>query len=297
MASPSEETTIVLYHYSTSPYARRVVWYLALRGIPYVQCMQPPVMPRPDVAKLGVAHRRIPILSIGRDVYLDSRLMLRKLESLYPSRPRLGASGPDQAALERLLEVLTIDGGVFRNAMSVLPTSLPMLRDPAWFKDRSGYVGAPLSAEAMERNKPDAVNEVRRNMEFLETTLLADGRDWVLKTDGPSLADIEAVWLVHWLTGIPGALPKEYISAEKFPKVFAWIARFQKEISAAKKAAPKVETVSGDEAAKIVTSSPYNEPEGKVDTNDALVAAASLTAGEEVVVWPTDTGATHKDSG
>ncbi|KAH0442805.1 glutathione S-transferase [Colletotrichum camelliae] len=254
-------------------------------------------MPRPDVAKLGVAHRRIPILSIGRDVYLDSRLMLRKLESLYPSRPRLGASGPDQAALERLLEVLTIDGGVFRNAMSVLPTSLPMLRDPAWFKDRSGYVGAPLSAEAMERNKPDAVNEVRRNMEFLETTLLADGRDWVLKTDGPSLADIEAVWLVHWLTGIPGALPKEYISAEKFPKVFAWIARFQKEISAAKKAAPKVETVSGDEAAKIVTSSPYNEPEGKVDTNDALVAAAGLKAGEEVVVWPTDTGATHKDSG
>ncbi|CAI0646160.1 unnamed protein product [Colletotrichum noveboracense] len=297
MASSGEERKIVLYHYPSSPYARRVVWYLALRGIPYVQCMQPPVMPRPDVEKLGVAHRRIPILSIGRDVYLDSRLMLRKLESLYPSRPRLGASGPDQAALERLLEVLTIDGGVFRNAMSVLPTNLPMLRDPAWFKDRSGYVGAPLSAEAMGRNKPDAVNEVRRNMEFLETTLLADGRDWVLKTDGPSLADIEAVWLVHWLTGIPGALPKEYISAEKFPKVFAWIARFQKQISAAKKAAPKVETVSGDEAAKIVTASPYNEPEGKVETNDALVAAAGLKAGEEVVVWPTDTGATHKDSG
>ncbi|KAL0942470.1 glutathione s-transferase [Colletotrichum truncatum] len=297
MASPDEEKAIVLYHYSTSPYARRIAWYLALRGIPYAQCMQPPVMPRPDVAKLGVAHRRIPILSIGRDVYLDTRLMLRKLESIYPSRPRLGASKPDQAALERLLEALTIDGGVFSNAINLLPTSLPMLRDPAWFKDRSGYAGVKLSAEVMERNKPQAVNEVRRHMEFLETTLLADGRDWVLKTDGPGLADIEAVWLVHWLSGIPGALPKEHISAEKFPKVFAWIVRFQKALSTAKKAAPKVKTVSGDEAAEIIISSPYNEPQEHVDPQDALVAAEGLKSDDVVVVWPTDTGASHKDSG
>jgi hypothetical protein len=26
---------------------------------------------------------------------------------------------------------------------------------------------------------------------FLETTMFADGRAWILKTDGPSLADIE----------------------------------------------------------------------------------------------------------
>ncbi|KAF9882018.1 glutathione s-transferase [Colletotrichum karsti] len=297
MASAKEEKNIVLYHYSTSPYARRIGWYLALRGIPYVQCIQPPVMPRPDVAKLGVVHRRIPILSIGRDVYLDTRLMLRKLESIYPSRPRLGASGPDQAALERLLEVLAIDGGVFRVAMNVLPTDLPMLKDPAWFKDRSGYAGAPLSAEVLQRNKPQAVNEIRRNMELLEKTLLADGRDWVLKTDGPGLADIEAVWLLHWLTGIPKALPEDHISAEKFPKVYAWIARFQKAVSAAKKAAPKVETVSGDKAADTIVSSPYNEPEGQVDPNDALVIAEGLKAGDAVIVWPTDTGATYKDSG
>lgn len=30
---------IIIYHYTYSPYARRVVWYLALRGIPYVQCV------------------------------------------------------------------------------------------------------------------------------------------------------------------------------------------------------------------------------------------------------------------
>lgn len=34
------ENEIVLYHYAYSPYARRIIWYLALRGIPYVQCVR-----------------------------------------------------------------------------------------------------------------------------------------------------------------------------------------------------------------------------------------------------------------
>ena len=30
---------IVLYHYSFSPVARRVLWYLSLRGIDYAECV------------------------------------------------------------------------------------------------------------------------------------------------------------------------------------------------------------------------------------------------------------------
>ncbi|KAK1511857.1 glutathione S-transferase [Colletotrichum tamarilloi] len=276
MASSDEDKKIVLYHYSASPYAKRIVWYLALRGIPYVQCMQPPVLPRPDVSKLGLNYRRIPILAIGRDVYLDTRLMLRKLEQLYPSRPRLGATTPEHAAVERLLEALIIDS-VFSNAINVLPTNLPMLKDPkrTWFKDREDFVGGKLSAETIERGRPNAVNEIRRTVALLETTLLADGRDWVSGTKSPSLADIEA-----------------------FPKVFAWIERFQKTTSDARKAAGKVATVSGDEAAEIVVSSSYNESTtGGVDAKDLLVIAQDLKAGDEVIVWPADTGASHKDTG
>ncbi|KAJ0307047.1 hypothetical protein COL516b_004279 [Colletotrichum fioriniae] len=301
MASSDEENKIVLYHYSASPYAKRIVWYLALRDIPYVQCMQPPVLPRPDVAKLGLNYRRIPILAIGRDVYLDTRLMLRKLEQLYPSRgPRLGATTPEHAAVERLLEALIIDS-VFSNAINVLPTNLPMLKDPkrTWFKDREDFVGGKLSAETIERGRPNAVNEIRRTVQLLETTLLADGRDWVSGTKGPSLADIEAVWLPHWLASLPGALPADQISKAQFPKVFAWIERFQNTTSQARKAAGKVATVSGDEAADVIASSPYNESTkgGGVDAKDLLVIAQGLKAGDEVIVWPADTGASHKDTG
>lgn len=45
--------------------------------------------------------------------------------------------------------------------------------------------------EAIEKARPEHLNYIRNSFEFLETTLLADGRDWVLKTEKPSLADIE----------------------------------------------------------------------------------------------------------
>lgn len=44
-----------------------------------------------------------------------------------------------------------------------------------------------------EKTRPEALVEIRSSFELLETTLLADGREWILKTEGPSLADIEGM--------------------------------------------------------------------------------------------------------
>lgn len=44
---PQSELPIVLYHYAYSPFARRLVWYLHLRGIPYSQCVSAPVIASP----------------------------------------------------------------------------------------------------------------------------------------------------------------------------------------------------------------------------------------------------------
>ncbi len=42
--------------------------------------------------------------------------------------------------------------------------------------------------------RPEALVEIRGAFELLEMTLLADGRDWILKTENPSLADIEGMF-------------------------------------------------------------------------------------------------------
>lgn len=151
---------------------------------------QPPIMPRPDVKALGVNYRRIPIMAIGRDIYCDSRLILRKLEALFPNES-LGASRGEDKAIEKFLEIWSIEAGFFGRASQLIPTSMPLLNDPKFTKDREDYSGRSWDKDQIAANRPEAVAAIKRNFALLETTLLADGRDWVLKTSEPTLADIE----------------------------------------------------------------------------------------------------------
>ena len=156
--------------------------------------MQPPVMPREDLAALGVRYRRIPVLAIGRDVYFDTRLILQKFEEQFP-HGRLGASSPDSKALEKLLEKWIIDAGIFARFSQLIPTDMPMLKDQRFQKDREDFSGRSWSEANMRKNRPEALAVTRDAFTFLESTLLADGREWILKTERPSLADIEGRFL------------------------------------------------------------------------------------------------------
>ncbi|KAL2126809.1 hypothetical protein VTI74DRAFT_194 [Chaetomium olivicolor] len=334
---------IILYHYPYSPYARRIVWYLRLRGIPYMECIQPPLLPRPHLSShLSLSYRRIPVLAVGRDVYLDTRLILRKLESLPPafapaSSPPLGAAdGTEARALERLLSVLTTGTDLFFRAAELLPAELPLMRDPAFRKDREdffkgrrpdrrvhqrqvdqdapggGVVGGEARAgsssargeEEEEKEKAaakaEALRAIKDAMALLETTLLADGREFVLGTKGPTLADIEAVWPFHWLIGLPGALyDPEQVSREKFPRVYAWVERFQATVGAAKRRT-QVRAITGEEAAGVIKGEQqhgYYEAEAELDHTEPLVKAYGLEKGTRVEVWPTDSGTAHRDRG
>ncbi|KAH7419977.1 hypothetical protein BKA64DRAFT_716358 [Cadophora sp. MPI-SDFR-AT-0126] len=295
---PSEE--IILYHYTFSPYARRVVWYLNLRNIPYTQCIQPPILPRPTTKAIGTSYRRIPILSIGKDIYLDTRLILLKLSTLYPpspSHPSLSSSpdSPFNAGIEKLLEIWTVHG-LFARAASLIPGDTPLMRDERFRRDREDYMGVKGAYEEGVRKRAwgEAVLEVRNAFELLESTFLADGRDWVLGGDGPGMADIEAIWPFHWLTTLKGALPLHLISPTQFPKVFSWISRFDAAIRAAAKKAGKPKTVKGDEAVAIMRKAGYAEEQSLgVDEGDP----SALKLGEWVEVWPTDSGSGHRDRG
>jgi len=100
------------------------------------------------------------------------------------------------------------------------------------------------------------------------------------------------VWPFHWLIGLKGALPTDQISAEQYPKVFAWVNRFQKTVSAAKSLG-KPKTVKGTEAARSIGSSDFAEEIGDVDSNDP----SGLKKGQNVEVWPIDTGFMNKEKG
>lgn len=157
------------------------------------------MMPRPDLERLGVKYRRIPILAIGRDVFLDTRLILRKLEDQFPDG-KLGSDKPEDQFLERLLERYMVEGPVFQEAAGLVPSAF--LKDAAFAKDRKGFLGRNWTAEEMDQGRPECLVFISNLFNLLETTILVDGRDWVHETEDPALADLqgEALSLVDWLS-------------------------------------------------------------------------------------------------
>lgn len=178
---------IKLYHYNASPFARKIVWYLALRGLSYTEVKQPMIMPRPDLQAIGVNYRRIPVLSIGKDVYCDTRIILRKLEQFFPDGT-LGANSPDGLAIQKLLEVWHVEGPLFSRGVGSMPSKA--FGAPDFQKDREQMTGRPWNREAMDKQRPEAHAYLQSVFKFFEN-LLADGRQWILSTEKPSLADIE----------------------------------------------------------------------------------------------------------
>ncbi len=166
-------------------------------------------MPRPDIAAIGTSYRRIPIVSCGLDIYNDTRLILSKLNTLYPAsaiHPSISTSTEEQKGIEKLLEFWAVHG-LFSKAAALLPSELPLLKDEKFRKDREDYTGTSWQPESVEKGRSEALVEIRNAFELLETTLLADGREWILKTEGPSLGDIEGRLFSPtslYLSSIPG---------------------------------------------------------------------------------------------
>lgn len=258
-------------------------------------------MPRPDLSRLGVKYRRIPVLTIGRDVYLDTRHILTKLGELEPGKnARLSvAKTPEQKALQRLLQAFMIDSGLSRCFVQLIIYKTRGMMDPEFIKDRTEFMSGAsfFPQEVLEATRADTIRRVKDGFEFLEQTLLSDGREWLLGTAGPTVGDIQMVWPLLWMERVPGARPEEWISEAKFPKVFAWMERFKSTAEKSVEELGQLTTLTGEEAAKLILSSEYHEADGNIDETDVLVQHQKLKKGQLVKMWPTDTGSNHKDLG
>jgi glutathione S-transferase len=76
---------LILHHYPMSPYSEKIRAILGYKGLAWRSVEIPIVAPKPDLAALTGGYRKTPVLQVGRDVILDTGLMVRVLERLYPS--------------------------------------------------------------------------------------------------------------------------------------------------------------------------------------------------------------------
>lgn len=254
-------------------------------------------MPRPDLTDLAVNYRRIPIMSIGKDIYLDSRLIISKLQSLYPNSA-LAPVTAEQAGLRQLLEHYS-DSGLFNSAVKLMPYWSPhsMVQNKTFLDDRQKLMGGRrMTAENMQAGRPDGLQNMRQAFHLLENTFLADDRRWILGTKEPSVADIDAVWPFQWLVvdrGMKGALPDEQFGASNYPKTHAWIQRVMSRVTAAREKTGKPNVLDGKTASSRISSTTSPTEPLTFDDNDPL----GFKAGDTVSVYPSDYGQAHKDQG
>ena len=111
--------------------------------------IQPPILPRPDLAALGLNYRRTPTMAIGRDIFIDSRMIIARLEKVFPpSEQHPAFSTPETAGLAALLNKLAVTS-IFYNAVTIFPDDSQALKSEAFLKDREGFYGWCLFAFAM----------------------------------------------------------------------------------------------------------------------------------------------------
>jgi len=226
-------------------------------------------------------------MAIGNDVYADTRLIIAELERRFPSG-RLGSSDPAQTGIEHLLRRYITDAGIFMRAAALIPPDMPLLKDPKFQADREQMTGRKWSSESQAKGRPEALVHIRELFDILEETFLADGRKFLLGGDEPMLADVETSFVITWLMSMKVALPNELFSKERYPKVLAWVDRFNKQV---KSRSQKPVTLKGDQAKDFIVGgekAPQN-----VDETDPT----GLKNGDMVTVYPLDSGSRNRDTG
>ncbi len=269
-------------------------WVLGLKGLKYFQCIVLNRLPRPVLERLGIQYRRIPILAIGRDIYCDTRLIIDKLEELFPDS-RITSKSPFERGLEHLFEGWLVDGGPFWRTAGLIPPTAEVMNDKEWLQDRTNMTGRTFDIETLGKGRAECLSQVRMYFNQMENELLADGREYILATKEPSLADIHAIWTFDWILQeyMLEYLEKDTISEELFPKTFAYVHRFRKAIANKQKQNGLPERLSADQAIERIMSSDFFEPEGTIDRGDPL----GLKMGQQVEVWPIESGFSHHDRG
>jgi hypothetical protein len=91
---------IIAWDYLFAPNAQKSRLYLYLTETPFSICQQPFALPRPDLTDLGITYRRVPVLSIGKDVFPDNASFLETMQMLLEKEGKALKEGPWDKALE-----------------------------------------------------------------------------------------------------------------------------------------------------------------------------------------------------
>ncbi|KAI0921654.1 hypothetical protein AcW1_004435 [Taiwanofungus camphoratus] len=282
---------VILYHYEASPFASKVKNILALKRIPHSRVQVSYIPPRRELLEdLGIAYRRIPVLAIGNDVYCDSSLIASVLERRFP--PSQGydtlfplRKGSDKADVSstKVFATYYIEGEVFTLATDHLAYE----KLPANFiQDRSSFSGRHIDVGVILARRSDSKSTIASHLALLERQL-ADGREWLMDTVSPSLADISAHFLYSWMRTMRSL--HDLFDPQEFAMSLSWLSRMSNYLENRQRTTSPIAKITGGEAAKLIGSSP-SEDLNVVGFEAVEARRLGVKRGDSVLIAPRDTG-------
>ena len=259
---------LILHHYAGSPFSEKVRLILGFKGLAWRSVIVPSIMPKPDVVALTGGYRRTPFMQIGADIYCDTALMCRVIDTLKPEPPLY----PMATAGIADIVAQWADTTLFWTAV---PFTLQPAGAPHVLKDATAEMLKAFGADRAAMNPTMRRATVTDGAVALGTYLsrldhlLSDGRPFLLGALA-SIADFSAaqsVWFIRLAPPVATVL-------EAYPKVEAWYERikaFGQGTFTKMKSAEAIEVAASSTPAALTFS-----------------AEPGLAPGDEVTVMPTD---------
>lgn len=210
---------LILHHYDGSPFSEKVRLILGYKGLAWKSVTVPVMLPKPDVVALTGGYRRTPFLQVGADIYCDTALMCRVIDTVAPQPPLypVAASG-----LQNILAQWA-DSTLFWTAIpyTMQPAGAAhMFRGaPPEFLKAFGADRAAMTQGLRRATVPDAAAQLLSYFGWLEAEL-GDGRAFLLGAK-PCIADFSVAQSVWYIRRAP---PVASVLAP-FPRLIAWYER------------------------------------------------------------------------
>jgi glutathione S-transferase len=213
-------TDIILHHYPTSLFAEKARLMLGFKGLAWRSVTIPSVMPKPDLTALTGGYRKTPVLQIGADIYCDTALMARRLETEKPAP----AFFPTGQAFAVASLAAWADSVMFMHAVSLVfqPESLaarfakvPPEVMKAFVADRAalfdGGSANRLPAEQARSQWPTLMARLEQQLQVGSEFLFG----------APSIADFSVAHTLWFLKQTPVTAPL----VDDYPAVSQWLNR------------------------------------------------------------------------
>ncbi|PWN41438.1 hypothetical protein IE81DRAFT_324579 [Ceraceosorus guamensis] len=294
----------IVYGYAGSPFFKKLQDLLAWYRVPHAVVQVDMIPPRPMLSQeLGITYRRIPVLALDGQLYLDTSLQVEVLEKTFAGKQGHGNSlFGREAELQKRLVANWTDREMFPIIAGLIP---PAAWSKEFIDDRKSFSpGLRLGERARpELNKAQLIT----HLHSLEKTLTESRAEWLLGTPEMSYVDIGCAFTLTWLQlslkAVPDLLPRPskdnaQLPNSPFPLVLRWLNEVRKELSARRSALPQFADLKGDEAARLILrqageSESESESVRREEAGGGHIQAddpSALKRGDLTSVTPRDTG-------